>query len=220
MLALRGLGRVLGDLSELGYHARWGVLGAHHANAPHKRERIWILAYTTSQRGCSRNPRREYAMDAFTCRESKHEDAEGVSKLERVFSNASEQRLQRSEQEKSSRIRTLQKQSLRICGEWWQSDPSLGLHREPVVFGCDTDADTCLACGEDYATCPCIGPSEDDVEYYEDGNGILWGERIPITHVDRVAHGVANRVDRLKAIGNGQVPLCAATAWRLLNDEK
>jgi hypothetical protein len=23
-------------------------------------------------------------------------------------------------------------------------------------------------------------------------------------------------VDRLKAIGNGQVPLCAATAWRIL----
>jgi hypothetical protein len=29
---------------------------------------------------------------------------------------------------------------------------------------------------------------------------------------------VASRVDRLKAIGNGQVPLCAATAWRILND--
>jgi hypothetical protein len=27
---------------------------------------------------------------------------------------------------------------------------------------------------------------------------------------------VAARVDRLKAIGNGQVPLCAATAWRIL----
>jgi hypothetical protein len=24
-------------------------------------------------------------------------------------------------------------------------------------------------------------------------------------------------VDRLKAIGNGQVPLCAATAWNLLS---
>jgi DNA (cytosine-5)-methyltransferase 1 len=34
--------------------------------------------------------------------------------------------------------------------------------------------------------------------------------------VGRVAHGVAHRVDRLKAIGNGQVPLCAASAWRLL----
>jgi hypothetical protein len=27
---------------------------------------------------------------------------------------------------------------------------------------------------------------------------------------------VADRVDRLKAIGNGQVPLCAATAWKVL----
>ena len=34
--------------------------------------------------------------------------------------------------------------------------------------------------------------------------------------VRRVAHGVAARVDRIKAIGNGQVPLCAATAWNLL----
>ena len=37
-------------------------------------------------------------------------------------------------------------------------------------------------------------------------------------NVGRVAHRVAHRVDRLKAIGNGQVPLCAATAWRVLNE--
>jgi DNA (cytosine-5)-methyltransferase 1 len=41
-----------------------------------------------------------------------------------------------------------------------------------------------------------------------------WWEAEP--NVGRVADGVAARVDRLKAIGNGQVPLCAATAWRLL----
>ncbi|SDP28974.1 DNA cytosine methyltransferase [Desulforhopalus singaporensis] len=35
-------------------------------------------------------------------------------------------------------------------------------------------------------------------------------------NVGRVAHGVAARVDRLKAIGNGQVPLCAAEAFRRL----
>jgi len=28
--------------------------------------------------------------------------------------------------------------------------------------------------------------------------------------------GLSSRVDRLKAIGNGQVPLCAATAWKVL----
>jgi hypothetical protein len=27
---------------------------------------------------------------------------------------------------------------------------------------------------------------------------------------------MASRVDRIKALGNGQVPLCAAHAWRIL----
>jgi DNA (cytosine-5)-methyltransferase 1 len=44
MLTLRGLDRVLGDFSEMGYDARWGVLGAGHIGGSHLRERIWILA--------------------------------------------------------------------------------------------------------------------------------------------------------------------------------
>ena len=44
MLASRGLGTVLGDLAAMGFDAEWGVLGAHHSGAPHKRDRIWILA--------------------------------------------------------------------------------------------------------------------------------------------------------------------------------
>ena len=35
----------------------------------------------------------------------------------------------------------------------------------------------------------------------------------------RVAHGVAHRVDRLKAIGNGQIPLVVSTAWQILSDD-
>ena len=42
-----------------------------------------------------------------------------------------------------------------------------------------------------------------------------WWETEPT--VGRVANGVADRVDRLKAIGNGQVPLCAATAFNILS---
>jgi DNA (cytosine-5)-methyltransferase 1 len=34
----------------------------------------------------------------------------------------------------------------------------------------------------------------------------------------RMVDGVASRVDRLKAIGNGQVPQVAAIAWELLNE--
>jgi DNA (cytosine-5)-methyltransferase 1 len=36
--------------------------------------------------------------------------------------------------------------------------------------------------------------------------------------LDRMAHGVANRVDRVKAIGNGQIPIVAALAFRILTE--
>ena len=36
--------------------------------------------------------------------------------------------------------------------------------------------------------------------------------------VGRVADGVAARVDRLKAIGNGQVPQVVAAVWRKLSE--
>ena len=38
-------------------------------------------------------------------------------------------------------------------------------------------------------------------------------------NLDRVVNGVAHRVDRLRAIGNGQVPAVAALAWRILGGE-
>ena len=46
MLTLRGLGRVLGDLAEMGYDSEWGVLGHCHAGGYHRRERIWIVAHS------------------------------------------------------------------------------------------------------------------------------------------------------------------------------
>ena len=36
----------------------------------------------------------------------------------------------------------------------------------------------------------------------------------------RVAYGVANRVDRLRALGDGQVPAVVATAWKILWEEE
>jgi len=44
MLTSRGLGRILGDLAELGFDARWGVLSAYDAGLDHRRNRIWIVA--------------------------------------------------------------------------------------------------------------------------------------------------------------------------------
>jgi DNA (cytosine-5)-methyltransferase 1 len=50
LLRTRGLGTVLKDLADLGYNARWCVLGARDVGAPHQRNRMWILA-TNSTKG-------------------------------------------------------------------------------------------------------------------------------------------------------------------------
>lgn len=49
-LAGRGLGRVLGDLSEVGYDAVWCCVPASRVGALHERDRMWIVAYP-SERG-------------------------------------------------------------------------------------------------------------------------------------------------------------------------
>jgi len=59
-----------------------------------------------------------------------------------------------------------------------------------------------VSCGihqEDSNTC--------DSRWWKDSSGI-----------HRMDDGVAARMDRLKAIGNGQVPLCAAAAWVMLKN--
>jgi DNA (cytosine-5)-methyltransferase 1 len=49
-LTFRGLDRVLGSLAEIGYDAEWQDIRASDLAAPHKRERIWIVAYPRSLR--------------------------------------------------------------------------------------------------------------------------------------------------------------------------
>ena len=44
------------------------------------------------------------------------------------------------------------------------------------------------------------------------------GRRVDKPEISGMVNGMAAGLDRLKAIGNGQVPLCAATAWKLLTE--
>jgi len=44
-LLIRGFGDVLGDLAACGYDAEWDCVGAADVGAPHRRDRVWILAY-------------------------------------------------------------------------------------------------------------------------------------------------------------------------------
>lgn len=44
-LLARGLGDVLGDLAAFGYDAEWHCIPAAAVGAPHRRDRLWIVAY-------------------------------------------------------------------------------------------------------------------------------------------------------------------------------
>ena len=48
---LRALGRVLGDLAEIGYDARWTTIRASDIGAPHHRARVFLIAYPADT-GC------------------------------------------------------------------------------------------------------------------------------------------------------------------------
>ena len=46
----RGIGRVLGDLAEIGYDAEWHCIPASSVGCIQNRDRVWIIAYPSGQR--------------------------------------------------------------------------------------------------------------------------------------------------------------------------
>ena len=60
------------------------------------------------------------------------------------------------------------------------------------------------------------GQEHCNVSNEEQNRGDWWRSE---PNVDRVANGVAFRVDRIKAIGNGQVPAVVRAAWDLLTND-
>jgi len=116
----RGMGRVLGDLAEIGYDAEWEVVSAADIGAPHLRERVWIVAYSDSQlRG--RNNLRDYAQRC-KFRDEPLCESEGLG----------------AKVSNSVRLRKLQPQG-RVSdewertryGDWWSSEPAL----DRVAYG-------------------------------------------------------------------------------------
>lgn len=63
---------------------------------------------------------------------------------------------------------------------------------------------------------PFCGATPWTIDRPGDGNHPGWWEVEP--DVGRVVDGVANRMDRLKALGNGQVPAVVRIAWNILED--
>lgn len=148
-LRSRGLDQVLGSLAALGYDAEWHCIPACAVGAPHRRDRVWIIAYAESKR------------------------AQG-----RLF-----------------------KQGRAVI----RDDGDI----QPVADASEQQRDRWM-----HWTC---GWEREPQEALRDAGG---GEReetwmsIPEPLLGRVAHGVPNRVDRLKGLGNAIVPQIAEMIGR------
>lgn len=176
MLVSRGLDVVLGSLASLGFNARWGVLGAHHAGAPHKRDRLWIVAT---------HPYREVLRQQSKCE---------------LGSESTSVTRHNGEQESMADANSARQPQSEGSIEEFRGWP--GDVRQDVAY---TD---CAQCQGDLRT---IGIRET----HTDTNGAGWWQTEP--DVGRVADGVAARVDRLTALGNGQVSILARIAWEVLS---
>ena len=162
LLRTRGLGVVLEDLAALGYNARWGIIGAGAVGAPHKRDRMWVLAYANVPR-----------------------DGASKGNADKDWSEIIKERQDESQLESSG-------------------------FSEDVAY---SDLSQREGAGQS------IGSYQEHADSLP--SSAWWGQdpaEIPELKLGRVAHGVANRVHRLKAIGNGQVPQCAAVAFSILSE--
>jgi DNA (cytosine-5)-methyltransferase 1 len=54
-LFVHGFATVIGGLAALGYDAEWTTLRASDVGAPHRRERVFIIAYRVADRECSQD---------------------------------------------------------------------------------------------------------------------------------------------------------------------
>jgi DNA (cytosine-5)-methyltransferase 1 len=85
-ITIRGLDAVLSSLAEIGYDAEWQNIRASDVGAPHRRERIWIVAYPNSEipnSDSARLERRPNAGCPEKIRTKRKQHAERQSELDR-----------------------------------------------------------------------------------------------------------------------------------------
>jgi len=199
---------VLGDLAALGYDARWDRFRAADVGAPHRRERVFLLAYAASGVRFGRPPRQRG--HAALCDQIAHD-----GKLDRTDT-------QRRRESAAGEVRAGRDTAVGACvmehsvggrpSQPWQpersSDSASGGIGEAdrIVDACDGIAQSRMGRGLDGL------PARLDAHRWPAGPGENQHEH----EAPRVASSVKDRAARLRALGNAVVPQVAALAWRTL----
>ena len=188
-----GFGTVLGDLATIGYDTEWQVIPAAAVGAPHRRDRVFIVAYSDSGRQSQRNTQQRHVSIIDT-----QSDADAMADTNNARSRTSRSTTN-SNRSQTIEGRNNQPQSwVGGCSETVADDERIGDGQHRIT----TDAASKGGQRNNY------GRGEaDDVSRQ-------WWAIEP--NVGRVAHGVPNRVDRLRCLGNAVVPQVAEYVGRLI----
>ena len=194
-LTTRGLGRVLCDLAALGYDAEWGVLGADDVGANHRRDRMWLVAYAAEQHRPIDRPEapehRRMGGDAA------YADGDAVryepGRSEPGRPGACEPRHDGAAGRASADPERLAQREGEPGDDGAQRPPAVGANRRPAEPGVRRENDGLAA----------------ELHAHQWGDWRGWG-------IAPTVGKLPDRAIRLKCLGNGQVPQCAAEAWRQL----
>lgn len=194
-----GFGHVLGSLASLGFNAEWDVFSAAGVGAPHLRKRVFILAYHQSIGW-------EQGRPEFKGEQGGPYPIIGGSPLADPPGLLGKTLL-RDESDGVLPLNVADASSGEFQGEGRRSEGRNG----PRSSGEDVaDAQEQRKREPTDQTKPLSIRWE---TRFELGGGGWWSTE---PELGRVAYGIPNRVDRLRALGNGVVPLVAAVAFRTL----
>jgi DNA (cytosine-5)-methyltransferase 1 len=188
-LRSRGLDQVLGSLSEIGYDAEWHCITASSVGAPHRRDRIWIVAYPKCVGWESRSSKSRKLTDEKPSYQFDNR-REGCSKPEpsQEMAHANLKRSQGGSNSRSS-------ESVGESGPQ-STGSSSARQSQTLAYSESTGLERRLFGGD----------HESALTRFRESRRAVQTNWITEPDVGRVAHGVSGRVDRLKQLGNAVVP--------------
>jgi len=242
-ISRRGLGSVLAALAELGFAAEWSTLSAGACGAPHRRSRWWCLCYNPdADRHGQLQPARmlkkigrrlgDLGLEISDAESVGRQEARGKG-IRRLSACLCDQPGEAARLGDDRISRGARDHTDAEITRWGGNGPSSGIEQTGAVsmgtresdFGPGLASDQAANRGWYLADADALGrdprrgqdglSAESRLPGPSDSDRALgWWEAEP--GMGRVAHGVPHRVDRIKGLGNAQVPVCAALAFYLL----